>query len=90
MDTPKRPGRMTMTPPKCRLCGKEHWSHEPHVFKEASSRESGKAEKEDGVDKGSRDIHDQRLVDSRPHKNEGFDRKAYQREYMRKWRAKRK
>ena len=80
-----------MTPPKCRLCGKEHWSNEPHRFEGApNARKPRETEEENGVDKGPGYIHDQRLVDPGPHKNEGFDRKAYQREYMRKWRARRK
>ncbi len=63
-----------MDKPKCKVCGKSHWSHEDHVWsKEVVPR---LPEKFEGIE-----ITD---VDDKPK----FDRVAYQREYMRKRRAK--
>ena len=34
-----------MKPPKCRMCGSEHWNSEPHVFPNAPSKADVKKEK---------------------------------------------
>lgn len=36
---------MTTAKPRCRLCGGEHWNHEPHNFKETSRKFTERAGK---------------------------------------------
>ena len=56
-----------MKAPKCRICGKEHWTHEPHQFEVANAfaEETRNFTSPDGR----------------------FDRNAYQRAYMKAYRA---
>ena len=84
-----------MKPSKCKICGHEHWNHEPHVFKDSGSREAGqvsdrKPQKEKTTEVEVRDIHKgEAAVGDKKIQTEGkFDRNAYQRDYMRKWRKK--
>ena len=67
---------MTVTAPMCKVCGNAHWFREPHVF--------------------VRHVATPRMLDrpAAPLSNnpavldKGFDKKAYQRAYMAKRRAK--
>ena len=89
-----------MKAPKCRLCGHEHWSHEAHVFKESGSGEPRKAEKAKvdpirdvgpPIESGARqnEAHSGQ-VGKRSDSGKGFDRREYQRQYMKWVRAGRK
>jgi len=59
-----------MKPPTCRLCNAAHWSGEPHVF--------GPSTVKSKIAKQVREL-------TVPAKPPGFDRKAYNREYNRKY-----
>ena len=81
---------------KCRVCGEKHWNHEPHVFpkedlvskdsysnlKDASVGETVSYISVEGVNKKIEPPADKRKTGAK------FDKVAYQREYMRKRRAK--
>ena len=86
-----------MKPPKCRLCESAHWSNEPHVFatnkkdatNNATNSIAAKVEKErpslDPVRKTQADIPEN---DRTQNRRKRADYNAYQRELMRKRRAK--
>ena len=77
-----------MDKPVCKLCNKKHYSHEGHIFPEQfrkGTSDDVKNSLESGVIGKTRDSV--RFVES---EKKTFDRVAYQREYMRKRRAKSK
>lgn len=80
-----------MKPPKCRACGSEHWSSEPHVWKREGvvhvadiPAAFGRVERLEEKS-GSIVAHCEHGTQVIPKTQ--FDRTAYQREYMRKRRA---
>lgn len=92
-----------VTKPLCKVCNERHWGNEPHIWKEARADLRGDAgrpedvpERISGAESASAkpDVRAPRKasVSSAPVAEPAakFDRLAYQREYMRKWRAERK
>jgi hypothetical protein len=72
-----------MHAPRCRICGVRHWLSEPCRF-------AGTEPVATGIPKTPVAAVDQpRPRVRRKAKRGTFDRTAYQRDYMRKWRAKR-
>jgi len=69
-----------MDKPNCKICGKKHWSHEDHVW----PKDDQKVEWE----KSEIPIPPGGVIQKHPNPEKKFDRVAYQREYMRKRRAK--
>ena len=65
-----------MDKPTCKVCGKKHWSHEDHVWPAEVPPKKIEKVYPQSTDNGVV-IHKKK-----------FDRVAYQREYMRKRRAK--
>ena len=90
-----------MERPLCPLCKTNHFAREPHVFKKdgvvvGDSKDAGKGDSAGGVP-GKATIEDSGGVRGRQEKvdkpsvdsiRQPFDRVAYQREYMRRRRAK--
>jgi hypothetical protein len=74
-----------MKAPKCRLCGKEHWSHEPHVFEETGSRkprEREAARKEPGAPVHKAEGLESVVAGTTQNRRKRADYNAYQRQYM--------
>jgi len=67
-----------LKPPTCRVCGAAHWGTEPHAF--GPSKESAKV---------ARQVRVLTVPKAEP-RPPGFDRKAYNREYNRKYMADRR
>ena len=89
--------------PTCKLCGKGHWSWEPHDWGREGSGSGSSAEP--AAPRESSNLPEPAVstvivapttptIESKAPSGQPFDRKAYQREYMRKylpqWRAKKK
>jgi len=75
-----------MKAPKCRLCGKEHWSNEPHVFGGSEEKADSGADKSQGSERGQ--VVHKGEYPKTPNRRSREAYNAYQREYMRKRRAK--
>ena len=82
-----------MQAPKCKQCGSFHWPREGHKWKEAVYQTLTPDPVATNVMSGHREGglvgRDVEIAPfPKPEKGPGFDRLAYQREYMRKRRAK--
>ena len=84
-----------MKPPKCRFCGEPHWTNEPHkisgttVVATVPPGTRLVALKDDGVVAVHPDMKPLLITKKGAEEIEPkFDRVAYQREYMKKYRAK--
>ena len=70
-----------MDKPKCRLCGHKHWGDE-HVWPEDEDKAKERKEMTDRI------VKEAEVQRKEENEKKKFDRVAYQREYMRKRRAK--
>ena len=77
-----------MDKPICRVCKKPHWNSEPHIFSEEVSPKKFVPTRKKGKPKKISEIVAK--TDKRKSTGAKFDKVAYQREYMRKRRAKEK
>ncbi len=68
-----------MDKPLCPLCKTKHYAREAHVFRKSEPQAETAGNSGLGVQRPERGI---------PERPAGFDRLAYQRDYMRFWRAK--